>query len=210
MTAEPAPEPTFDLDHYLEPSAGGRPGPRPDGRPPGDLGGHPGPDGKKFRSALWELDPAGRAAPRRLTRSAPGEANAAFLPDGSLLFTSAREDAEAAPDAKADGEVAGLWLLPAGGGEARPVASTPAGIDLLRVARDAGTVVYRTGVHPGADDLEADERREQGPHRRRGQRAAVRDLPDPLLGPLPGAAGAAAVRGRARRRPTSGWPRAGR
>jgi len=37
----------------------------------------------------------------------------------------------------------------------------PAGIDLARVARDAGTVVYRTGVHPGADDLEADERRDK-------------------------------------------------
>ena len=38
---------------------------------------------------------------------------------------------------------------------------SPAGIDLVRVARDAGTVVYRTGVHPGADDLEADERRDK-------------------------------------------------
>ncbi|HEV3465329.1 MAG TPA: S9 family peptidase, partial [Actinomycetota bacterium] len=121
----------------------------------------PAPDGKKFRSALWELDPAGRAAPRRLTRSAPGEANAAFLPDGSLLFTSARDDPEAAPDAKPDDEVARLWLLPAAGGEARPVATTPAGIDLLRVARDAGTVVYRTDLYPGADDLEADERRDK-------------------------------------------------
>ena len=57
--------------------------------------------------------------------------------------------------------MARLWLLPAGGGEARPVATTPAGIDLLRVARDAGTTVYRTDVHPGADDLEADERRDK-------------------------------------------------
>src|SRR5918992_1051318 len=115
MTAEPGPEPSFDLDLYL-------------------------------------------SLPR-VARSAPGESGAAFLPDGSLLFTSPRADPEAAPDAKDDGEVAGLWLLPAGGGEARPVASTPAGIDLVRVARDAGTVVYRSGAHPGADDLEADERR---------------------------------------------------
>ena len=57
--------------------------------------------------------------------------------------------------------MARLWLLPAGGGEARPVAAAPAGIDLLRVARDAGTVVYRTDLHPGADDLEADERRDK-------------------------------------------------
>src|SRR5215207_1552562 len=161
MTAEPGSEPTFDLDHYLSlPRVAGL-ALAPDGRRLVTSVATPAPDGKKFRSALWELDPDGRAAPRRLTRSAPGEANAAFLPDGSLLFTSAREDAEAAPDATPEGEVARLWLLPAGGGEARPVATTPAGIDLLRVARDAGTVVYRTDVHHGADDLEADERRDK-------------------------------------------------
>jgi dipeptidyl aminopeptidase/acylaminoacyl peptidase len=161
MTGEPGTEPTFDLDRYLSlPRVAGL-ALAPDGGRLVTSVATPGPDGKKLTTALWELDPAGEAPPRRLTRSAPGEANAAFLPDGSLLFTSAREDPEAAPDAKPDHEVARLWLLPAGGGEARPVAGTPAGIDLLRVARDAGTVVYTTGVHPGADDLEADERREK-------------------------------------------------
>jgi dipeptidyl aminopeptidase/acylaminoacyl peptidase len=161
MTADAAAAPTFDLDHYLSlPRVAGLTL-SPDGRRLVTSVATPGPDGKKFTSALWELDPAGQGAPRRLTRSAPGEANAAFLPDGSLLFTSTREDPEAAGGDKPDQEVARLWLLPAGGGEARPVAGTPAGIDLLRVARDAGTVVYTTGVHPGADDLEADERREQ-------------------------------------------------
>jgi dipeptidyl aminopeptidase/acylaminoacyl peptidase len=159
MTADPAPEPTFDLDLYLSlPRVAGLTI-APDGRRLVTSVATPGPDGKKFTSALWELDPGGEAAPRRLTRSAPGEANAAFLPDGSLLFTSTRDDPEAAEGDAPDDEVARLWLLPAGGGEARPVAATPAGIDQLRVARDAGTVVYRTGVHPGADDLEADERR---------------------------------------------------
>jgi dipeptidyl aminopeptidase/acylaminoacyl peptidase len=161
MTAAPGPEPTFDLDLYLSlPRVAGLVL-APDGGRLVTSVATPGPDGKKFTSALWELDPDGRAAPRRLTRSAPGEANAAFLPDGSLLFTSTREDPEAAPDAKPDDEVARLWLLPADGGEARPVAASPAGIDLLRVARDAGTVVWRTGVHPGADDLEADQRRDK-------------------------------------------------
>jgi dipeptidyl aminopeptidase/acylaminoacyl peptidase len=161
MTADPGPEPTFDLDLYLSlPRVAGL-ALAPDGRRLVTSVATPGPDGKRFASALWELDPAGQAAPRRLTRSAPGESGAAFLPDGSLLFTSTRDDPEAAGDAKPDGEVARLWLLPAGGGEARPVAATPAGIDLHRVARDAGTVVYRSGVHPGADDLEADERRDK-------------------------------------------------
>ena len=160
MTADQGPEPTFDLDLYLSlPRVAGL-ALSPDGRQLVTSVATPGPDGKKFASALWELDPAGQAAPRRLTRSAPGESGAAFLPDGSLLFTSTRDDPEAAPDTKADGEVARLWLLPAGGGEAaggqRPGRDRPS-----RVARDAGTVVYRTGVHPGADDLDGDERRDK-------------------------------------------------
>ena len=196
MTADPGSEPTFDLDHYLRlPRVAGL-ALAPDGGRLVTSVATPAPDGKKFRSALWELDPDGQAAPRRLTRSAPGEANAAFLPDGSLLFTSAREDAEAAPDAKSDGEVARLWLLPAGGGEARPVATAPAGVDLLRVARDAGTVGLPHRRPPGGRRPGGRRAPRQGPHRRRGQRAAVRVVPDPLLGPLPGAAGAAAVRGR--------------
>jgi dipeptidyl aminopeptidase/acylaminoacyl peptidase len=159
MHAEPEPGPSFDLDLYLRlPRVAGLVL-APDGRRLVTSVATPGADGKKFASALWELDSGGEAPPRRLTRSAPGEADAVFLPDGSLLFTSTRDDPEAAPDSRPDEEVARLWLLPAGGGEARPVAATPAGIDLVRVARDAGTVVYRTGVHPGADDLEADERR---------------------------------------------------
>src|SRR4029450_1636800 len=97
MTAQPGPEPTFDLDLYLSlPRVAGLTL-SPDGGRLVTSVALPGPDGKKFGSALWELAPAGRAAPRRLTRSAPGEANAAFLPDGSLLFTSARDDPEAAP-----------------------------------------------------------------------------------------------------------------
>src|SRR5918996_2234137 len=161
MTATPGAPRGFDLDHYLSlPRVAGLVLSTDGGRLVTSVA-TPGPDGKKFTSALWELDPAGREAPRRLTRSAPGEANAAFLPDGSLLFTSTRDDPEATPGDQPEEEVARLWLLPAGGGEARPVAATPAGIDLLRVARDAGTVVYMSGVHPGADDLEADERRDK-------------------------------------------------
>jgi dipeptidyl aminopeptidase/acylaminoacyl peptidase len=162
MTDQPGSAPTFDLDHYLRlPRVAGL-ALAPDGSRLVTSVATPAPDGKKYVTALWQLDPAGEQAPRRLTRSAPGERDAAFLPDGSLLFTSARADPEAPPgDGDADEEVASLWLLPAGGGEARQVAATPAGIEKLRVARDAGTVVYRTGLHPGAEDLDADERTHQ-------------------------------------------------
>ena len=119
------------------------------------------PDGKRFVTALWELDPGGRRPPRRLTRSAAGESGPVFLPGGDLLLRSARADPEAEPRPGAgedDEEPQALWLLAAGGGEARQVARTPAGIDAVRVARAAGTVVYRTALHPGATTLDQDER----------------------------------------------------
>jgi dipeptidyl aminopeptidase/acylaminoacyl peptidase len=113
------------------------------------------PDKASFVTALWEIDPEGARRPRRLTRSAPGEASPVFLPDGGLLFSSRR------PDAAADGddEVAALWLLPAGGGEARRVAGAPGGIDAAAVARESGTVVVGTDVHPDAATLDDDAAR---------------------------------------------------
>ncbi len=113
------------------------------------------PDGTKFVSALWQLDPAGQSAPRRLTRSARGESNAAFLPDGSIVFTSARPDPEARNGDERDDRAA-LWLLPAGGGEARLLADPPAGVDGVAVARDRGTVVVGVGAYPGTATLGED------------------------------------------------------
>lgn len=113
------------------------------------------PDGKSFGTALWEIDPRGQAGARRLTRSAEGESAPCFLPDGSLLFTSKRPDAQAETT---DASVPGLWLLPADGGEARQVAARPGGIGAVAVAAEAGTVVFASATFPGAADAEADEK----------------------------------------------------
>ena len=48
-------------------------------------------DRKKYLTSIWRIDTGG-GPPRRLTRSAEGEASPRFLPDGSLLFTSRRPD----------------------------------------------------------------------------------------------------------------------
>jgi len=115
-------------------------------------------DGKRYVSALWELDPAGKAAPKRLTRSAKGESPGAFLPDGGFLFSSTRPDPDAKPDAP-DDERTTLWLLPAGGGEARLVADPPGGVDGLAVARSSGAVALGIGTFPGTESLEEDGER---------------------------------------------------
>jgi hypothetical protein len=47
-------------------------------------------DGTKFVTALWEIDPAGERAPRRLTRSAPGESTPVFRPGGDLAAAGQR------------------------------------------------------------------------------------------------------------------------
>ncbi|HEV8311298.1 MAG TPA: S9 family peptidase, partial [Methylomirabilota bacterium] len=119
MTTTPRSAPTlapaFDLDRFLQlPRVSGL-ALAPDGRRLVAAVATAAPDGKRFVTALWELDPDGERPPRRLTRSAPGESGAAFLPDGSVLFTSTRPDPDA--DHHDDDEVASLWLLPAGGGE---------------------------------------------------------------------------------------------
>jgi dipeptidyl aminopeptidase/acylaminoacyl peptidase len=108
-------------------------------------------DGKKYLTSMWRIDPQGGQA-RRLTRSAEGEANPRFLPDGSLLFTSKRPD-PGADKARQDGTTsdgASLWLLPAGEGEASPIARLPGGIAAAEVASQAGTIVVSSPVLPAA------------------------------------------------------------
>ena len=94
----------------------------------------PAPKGTRMRSSLWALDPAGVGEARQLTRSSAGESAATFLPDGDLLFTSARPDPDAAdtPDAG----VRGVWSA----------AETP-------------VVVFAAELHPGTGDLTEDAER---------------------------------------------------
>ncbi|MDT7547680.1 MAG: hypothetical protein QOE84_74 [Actinomycetota bacterium] len=115
------------------------------------------PEGTRWVNALWQVDPTGEAPAVRLTRSRKGEASPEFLPDGSLLFTSARPD----PDAKEtpDEAPAALWLLPAAGGEARMVGTRAGGVEGLVVAKESGTVVVVSPTLPGAADGAEDEER---------------------------------------------------
>src|SRR5882757_1983382 len=98
------------------------------------------PDGKRFSTSLWEVDPGGQRPPRRLTRSAPGEAHPAFLPDGRLLFSSRRPDAQTEDRST-------LWLLPEAG-EARQVTRRGGDIGDVVVASDSGDVIFTASALP--------------------------------------------------------------
>ncbi len=140
------------------------------------------PDGKKFVSSIWRLDPVpGGAAPARLTRSAAGESSPRFLPDGSLLFISARPDpagpgqdpASTTPPGQAEGALAvpdgddsedkpALWLLPGRGGESRRLLAPPGGVDAVAAATASGSVAVTVATLPGAASLQQDARRRAG------------------------------------------------
>jgi dipeptidyl aminopeptidase/acylaminoacyl peptidase len=115
-------------------------------------------DKKKYVNSIWRID-AGGAAAERLTRSAEGEGDAAFLSDGSLLFVSSRPDPAAKPadeEAGAGGKAA-LWSLPAGRGEARRVAAPPGGIAGLVTARNAASYLVSGHVFDGTKDEAEDK-----------------------------------------------------
>jgi len=123
---------------------------------------------RKYVTSIWRIpvpadggpapDPAPR--PARLTRSAEGEGGPAFLPDGSLLFGSKRPGP---PGPAGDGDVGqdrpALWLLPAGGGEARRIAAPPGGVAAIATARASQAVVFATPELTGADGADDDLKR---------------------------------------------------
>ncbi|MFZ4720757.1 MAG: S9 family peptidase [Ilumatobacteraceae bacterium] len=149
-----APGPFHDLDQYIAiPRIGGL-AISPDGRRLVTSVSVIGADRTRSTSALWEIDPQGVRAPRRLTRSAKGESSAAFLPDGSMLFVSGRPDPDGADDAPP-----ALWVLDAAGGEARVVATRPGGLGGVTVAAASGRVVLASDTMPSAVTEEDDAAR---------------------------------------------------
>ena len=108
-------------------------------------------DETSYDSALWSIDPKGQLPARRLTFGEHGESQPQFTANGDLLFVAKRSSKD---DAKPEG-----WLLPAAGGEARPVISHPAGVQSLSVcSKSPQTIVLKSSGHSRAKDLEAEEK----------------------------------------------------
>jgi dipeptidyl aminopeptidase/acylaminoacyl peptidase len=110
-------------------------------------------DRTRYERALWSVAADGSGSPTRLTRSAKGESGAAFTAAGDLLFVSGRPDVTADKDSDA----AQLWLLPAAGGEARPVTRLAGGVSAIAATGTlTNTVIVSADLLPSAFDLEGD------------------------------------------------------
>ena len=110
-------------------------------------------DKTAYDRSLWEVAADGSGSPKRLTRSAKGEAGAAFLPNGDVVFVSARPDSDAA----ADDESGQLWVLPAGGGEARPATRLAGGVSAIAATAEASDLlVVSADLLRSAEGIEAD------------------------------------------------------
>jgi dipeptidyl aminopeptidase/acylaminoacyl peptidase len=116
-------------------------------------------DRKKYVSSIWRIDAGGTAQPRRLTWSAEGEASPRFLPDGSLLFISKRPGPE--EKTRNGDETPSVWLLPAGGGEARVIASPAGGVTGVETAARSDAVAAVSPVFRDDDKLRK-ERKDAG------------------------------------------------
>ena len=109
-------------------------------------------DGTGYRRSIWAVPgtddgTAAAGAPVRLTRSVKGEGGVSFTRHGDLLFVSGRPDGEGDKDTDAPQ----LWVLPAAGGEARPVTRFTGGIGgVLGSATTADTVAVTAALLPGA------------------------------------------------------------
>jgi dipeptidyl aminopeptidase/acylaminoacyl peptidase len=119
----------------------------------------PSPDGTRMRSSIYDVDPDGRRPARQLTRSAPGESASRFTRSGDLLFVSKRVDPDMGKDDEGEKERAGLWRLPAAGGEPELLTNPIGGVDDVVTAAAADVAILAASVFPGTASLDEDAAR---------------------------------------------------
>ncbi len=106
-------------------------------------------------SCWWRLDLSGQLPPQRLTRGTGGESFGACLPGGDFVF-GAKRDLPAKADGEPSEDVSALWLLPATGGEAYPIAQRSGGYSRIITAARSDVMIALAPTHLDAADEDAD------------------------------------------------------
>ncbi|MYT03555.1 MULTISPECIES: prolyl oligopeptidase family serine peptidase [Streptomyces] len=104
-------------------------------------------EGTRYMSELWEVDPAGDRAPRRVPGSRQGDSAPAFAADGTLLFLADRESGECDEEPGPS-----LWSL-TDGDAAERIAHHPGGTTAFTAAARADALACTAALLPGAKDL---------------------------------------------------------
>jgi dipeptidyl aminopeptidase/acylaminoacyl peptidase len=121
-------------------------------------------DRARYITSLWGVDPSGDRDATRLTWSQKGESAPAFMPDGSVLFVSARPH----PDQIEDD--AALWVLPPVG-EPTVFATSSGGLGDPVVASASGAVVsFGSWL---AESTDADDDKQRRERRRKSKTTAI-------------------------------------
>lgn len=124
-------------------------------------------DGAKYVHDLWRVDSVDASKPPiQLTRGPSDDRAPAFRRDGALAFLSNRNPRDGKAE-EGDDERAQVWILPADGGEPRPLTDEPLGVAAFRFAADADRLVCIAPVLPGVSLAEqrktAADRKKHGP-----------------------------------------------
>jgi len=110
-------------------------------------------DDKKYVCDLWRVPANGSGDPVQLTRGESSDVRPRFRRDGGLGFISDRGD-----DKEKGGPRRQVWLLPAAGGEPRPLTDEPFGVHDFAFARAADRLAVIADLLPGVPHQEQRER----------------------------------------------------